>query len=147
MSLESVPNRRILAADDEVKILEELCKVLAPENATGRELKDLQSRLFAVTDNGVCPQAGFDLHCCCQGDEAVDAVRQAVADDRPFAAAFLDVRMPPGPDGVWAAEQIRKLGYGLLRDSPCGQHEPYHPWRIERSDHFPPRSYTLRSCR
>ena len=109
MSLESMPNRRILAADDEVKILEELCKVLAPENATGRELKALQSRLFAVADNGVCPQTGYDVHCCCQGDEAVDAVRQAVADDRPFAAAFLDVRMPPGPDGVWAAEQIRKL--------------------------------------
>lgn len=109
MSCESMPNRRILAADDETKILDELRKVLAPENATGRELKALQSRLFAAAENGACPQTVYDLYCCRQGDEAVDAVRQAVADEMPFAAAFLDVRMPPGPDGVWTAEQIRKL--------------------------------------
>ena len=26
-----------------------------------------------------------------------------------FAVAFLDMRMPPGPDGVWAAARIREL--------------------------------------
>jgi len=29
--------------------------------------------------------------------------------DEPFAVAFLDMRMPPGPDGVWAAARIREL--------------------------------------
>jgi diguanylate cyclase (GGDEF)-like protein len=46
----------------------------------------------------------------CEGAEAaVAAVRDALAADDPFAVAFLDMRMPPGPDGVWAAARIREL--------------------------------------
>jgi two-component system cell cycle sensor histidine kinase/response regulator CckA len=51
----------------------------------------------------------FDLVCCRQAEEAVDAVRGARKKNRPFAVVFLDVCMPPGRDGVWAAEQIRRL--------------------------------------
>jgi diguanylate cyclase (GGDEF)-like protein len=40
---------------------------------------------------------------------AVAAVREAIAADAPFAIAILDMRMPPGPDGVWAAQRIREL--------------------------------------
>jgi diguanylate cyclase (GGDEF)-like protein len=46
----------------------------------------------------------------CEGAEAaVAAVREALAAEDPFAVAFLDMRMPPGPDGVWAASRIREL--------------------------------------
>ena len=46
----------------------------------------------------------------CEGAEAaVAAVRDSIAADEPFAVAFLDMRMPPGPDGVWAAQRIREL--------------------------------------
>jgi diguanylate cyclase (GGDEF)-like protein len=46
----------------------------------------------------------------CDGAEAaVAAVRDALGADKPFAVAFLDMRMPPGPDGIWAAARIREL--------------------------------------
>jgi DNA-binding LytR/AlgR family response regulator len=46
----------------------------------------------------------------CDGAEAaVAAVREALGAENPFAVAFLDMRMPPGPDGVWAAARIREL--------------------------------------
>jgi diguanylate cyclase (GGDEF)-like protein len=46
----------------------------------------------------------------CEGAEAaVAAVRDSIAADDPFAIAILDMRMPPGPDGVWAAQRIREL--------------------------------------
>src|SRR6202021_1120365 len=46
----------------------------------------------------------------CEGAEAaVAAVRESLAANDPFAVAFLDMRMPPGPDGVWAAARIREL--------------------------------------
>jgi diguanylate cyclase (GGDEF)-like protein len=46
----------------------------------------------------------------CEGAEAaVAAVRESIAADDPFAIAILDMRMPPGPDGVWAAQRIREL--------------------------------------
>ena len=37
------------------------------------------------------------------------AVKEALAQERPFAVIFLDMRMPPGADGVWAATRIREL--------------------------------------
>ncbi|UCD57088.1 MAG: PAS domain S-box protein [Candidatus Hydrogenedentota bacterium] len=51
----------------------------------------------------------FDLKLCHQGDEAVEAVRLSIKENKPFAVVFLDVRISPGPDGVWTAEHIRAL--------------------------------------
>ena len=50
----------------------------------------------------------YDLSFCSQGEEAVKAVDQALAANLPYAAAFIDVQMPPGRDGIWTAEQIRQ---------------------------------------
>ncbi len=55
------------------------------------------------------PHGPYDLVVCDQGEAAVAAARQAADDDAPFAMAFLDVRMPPGRGGLWAAEELRAL--------------------------------------
>lgn len=103
---------RILVADDEPMITEEYRCVLggattdAGTNHTA--MLDLEAELFgsASVDNN---QARYDLCLCGQGDEAVEAVEQSVREGRPFALVFLDVRMPPGIDGVTAAERMRKI--------------------------------------
>jgi two-component system cell cycle sensor histidine kinase/response regulator CckA len=51
----------------------------------------------------------FSLTLCRQSEEAVEAVRAAVEEETHFAVAFIDIRMTTGPDGLWAAEQIRRL--------------------------------------
>jgi len=51
----------------------------------------------------------FELTCCSQGDEAVEAVRRSFHEKAPYAVAFLDLNMPPGPDGEWTAEEIHNL--------------------------------------
>ena len=51
----------------------------------------------------------FELTLCSQAQEALDFFRTAVEQEKPFAVAFLDLRMPPGPDGIWLAERIRAL--------------------------------------
>ncbi|MEE9527277.1 MAG: HD domain-containing phosphohydrolase, partial [Syntrophobacteria bacterium] len=78
---------RILAVDDELSIL----------------------MLYKETLHADSNSHRFDLSMCSQAEEALDAVRKAVEEGNPFAVAFLDVRMPPGPDGVWLAEHIRAL--------------------------------------
>ncbi len=78
---------RILAVDDDPSILMLYKQTLCSESPTNR----------------------FHLTFCEQAEEAVAAVRTAVEDDKPFAVVFLDVRLPPGHDGIWAAEQIRAL--------------------------------------
>lgn len=107
-------NRRILLVDDEPKILEELEKVLVPKNHVNEELLDLQSRLFSGSaDRPVRKAAVYDVTCCRQGEEAIEAIKNAINNDCPFAVAFLDIRMPPGMDGVSTAEQLRQLDPNL----------------------------------
>ena len=49
----------------------------------------------------------FDLTLCGGAEEAVRTCKAARESGDPFTVAFLDLLMPPGPDGIWAAEQIR----------------------------------------
>lgn len=51
--------------------------------------------------------APVELVCCTQGEAAVAAAREAYEQGSPFGSIFMDVRMPPGIDGVAAAERIR----------------------------------------
>jgi DNA-binding NtrC family response regulator len=82
---------RILAVDDEQIML------------------DLyRDAFFLLADRGEVDYR-FEVVLCKQADEAVDAARKAKDEEEPFAIAFLDLRLPPGPDGIWAGEQIRKL--------------------------------------
>lgn len=102
---------RLLVADDEPGILRLYNRILSTETSERRENKDLlwlEEKLFG-NNSGQEPAITFELTACRQSEEAVLAVQQALETSRPFAVAFLDIRMPPGPDGVWAAEQIRKL--------------------------------------
>lgn len=107
-------NRKILLVDDETKILDELEKVLAPKNHINEELNDLQERLFSQpADKPRKRSAVYDVACCRQGEEAIEAVKNAIAEESPFAVAFIDIRMPPGIDGVATAEQLRQLDPNL----------------------------------
>jgi signal transduction histidine kinase len=101
--------RKILIADDEPKILNELELILCPEKHDIAELLTLESQLFGIKETRVDQPPKYVVVAVRQGDEAVEQVRLAVEKGEPFQAAFLDVRMPPGLDGVCTAEQIRRL--------------------------------------
>ncbi len=102
---------RVLVVDDEQVILDEFRNILCPSedgSESENELQELGTKLFGKDACGGW-HSSFDLVLCHQGDEAIEAVRAAVEKERPFAVVFVDVRMPPGPDGVRTAESIRKL--------------------------------------
>ncbi len=99
-------NTKILLLDDDPEILKVYTDTLAPTD--GESVARLQA--FAGDDDDrQSLKPGFELYVASQGEKGVAMVRQAVADDKPFAAALIDVRMPPGMDGIEAARQIRKL--------------------------------------
>ncbi|MBI4775438.1 MAG: PAS domain S-box protein [Deltaproteobacteria bacterium] len=102
---------RILAVDDEKSILELYVQLLAPMKEDGGLLSEAVVLSGTVFEGewSESEQAPFELIVCSQGDEAVQLVREAVQGGKPFAVVFLDVRMPPGPDGIWAAERIREI--------------------------------------
>ena len=95
---------RILVADDDDAILDLYQRILCPDRPSELEQEPEESQ----PDTSIrIPE--FKLSCCTQGDEAVAFVQKAIEEHNPYAVVFLDLNMPPGPDGEWAAEQILNL--------------------------------------
>ncbi len=112
--MSSVPQPRILIVDDETDIIKAYQDILSAKDlpAAAARLDQLADKLFSTPQLQPLSQEiwpSFELTCCRQGEEAVAAVRESLRTQLPFSAAFVDVRMPPGPDGVWTAGQIRQL--------------------------------------
>ncbi len=95
--------RRILVVDDTRAIHEDFRKILSVP-AVPTELDALKAELFGVQTPRRSP--GFELDSAFQGREALAKVRAAVEQDQPYAMAFVDMRMPPGWDGVETIDRI-----------------------------------------
>jgi diguanylate cyclase (GGDEF)-like protein len=78
-----------------------------PDEATAT-LGDLEKVLFGDETDST-GAAKFDVQSRSQGETAVEAVRDAVKTGAPFSIVFLDIRMPPGIDGIEAARRIREI--------------------------------------
>src|SRR5437868_4149291 len=99
------PNHRILIVDDNPSIHEDFKKILCPARAGRAEIQDLKAALFDKASRAATA-AEIELVSAFQGQEALDLARKARDEGRPFAMAFLDVRMPPGWDGVETAARL-----------------------------------------
>jgi len=100
------PNRRILIIDDNPRIHDDFRTILVREEEDDRYLADLEAELFGEPEPAPAAEITFELDSAYQGKEGLDKVKAATAADRPYAVAFVDVRMPPGWDGI---ETIRRL--------------------------------------
>jgi EAL domain-containing protein (putative c-di-GMP-specific phosphodiesterase class I) len=92
------PNR-ILVIDDNPAIHEDFRKIFSPISALETAVSKTEAELFGEEiESSARPT--FEIDSVFQGAEAVDAVRRALDEGRPYAMVFVDVRMPPGWDGV-----------------------------------------------
>ncbi len=111
MSDSAKPPIRILIADDEDAVLDAYREVFAraAPTAGANALHDLKAKLFGGAARAApTATALFEPRYCRGAEEAVAAARAALDEGNPFAVVFLDMRMPPGPDGAWAAARIRE---------------------------------------
>ena len=97
-------NRRVLIIDDDTRIHEDFRKILGEkENET--EYDQIEAKLFSDdlthTDSIV-----YELESAYQGEEGYEKVLAANKEGRPYAMAFVDMRMPPGWDGLETIKQI-----------------------------------------
>ena len=96
-------NRRILIVDDTASIHQDFRKILGANTDDEPSLDSLEESLFGT----VAPvRQTFELHSAYQGQEALALVNEALAANRPYAMAFIDMRMPPGWDGLQTVEQL-----------------------------------------
>ena len=97
---------RILIVDDMPSIHDDFRKILSP-GGTGAAVRDLRAQLFgAPAGQAEATRTAFELAHAHQGQEALELVVASRREQRPFAVAFVDVRMPPGWDGI---ETIKRL--------------------------------------
>ena len=91
-------NRRVLIVDDNREIHRDFHRILCADPDT-HELKELAGNIFGGHES---PQNGssYFLDSAYQGEEALRLVQNSIAENKPYALAFVDVRMPPGFDGI-----------------------------------------------
>jgi signal transduction histidine kinase len=89
------PNRRVLIVDDNRAIHDDFRKILQARPST--EVLDLETELFGAQPP---PAVAFELSSAYQGADGVEMVRTARAAGEPYALAMVDMRMPPGIDGL-----------------------------------------------
>ena len=95
-------SRRILVVDDNREIHADFRKLLGPPADDG--LRALEDDLFGTTTAPA--REGYEIDGALQGEEGLRLVERALADGRPYALAFVDMRMPPGWDGVTTVEHL-----------------------------------------
>jgi signal transduction histidine kinase len=99
MDIDPESNRRILVIDDNKAIHADIRKILLPSQEGRDDLRATEAALFGNTDTrSRLPQ--FEIDSAYQGKEGFELIEKSLAENRPYAMAFVDVRMPPGWDGV-----------------------------------------------
>ncbi len=93
------PRNRILIIDDNASIHADFRKILGPDQEQNAGLNLAKEAVFGESPAAVS-RSGFVIDSAFQGREGLAMVEQAVKEGDPYALAFVDVRMPPGWDGV-----------------------------------------------
>ena len=107
-------NHRILVVDDNRAIHEDFRKVLLASTRRDTSLDETEALLFNTPSEPKKQLASFfAIDSAYQGTEALEMVRAAIAVGQPYALAFMDVRMPPGWDGIETIERIWKVDPAL----------------------------------
>ena len=103
---------RILIVDDNPTIHSDFRKVL--ESATPKsDPYEQMEALIAGAPTRTVHLPNFEMDSAMQGAEALACVQQAVRDGQPYAVAFVDIRMPPGWDGIETTARLWEVDSDL----------------------------------
>jgi anti-anti-sigma regulatory factor/PAS domain-containing protein len=120
-------NRRILIIDDNQAIHDDIRKILATRADTSPS-DELEAALFSSAPEELKREAGtalafaalsdnaqpeFDVSSAYQGAEGLELVRRALNEGAPYALVIVDVRIPPGWDGIETLSHLWKEDPGL----------------------------------
>ncbi len=112
-------NNRVLVIDDNPSIHEDVRKILCPPvTEASTNLESLETELFGdgERDNATASKRivpSFSVDSAHQGREGLALVQKALAANHPYAMAFVDMRMPPGWDGMETTLELWKVAPDL----------------------------------
>ena len=108
-------NRKILLVDDNEDIHNDFRKILVPHKSIENvELAHLEDQLFATgptkkaetKENEKGIDWDYKVDSAFQGQTAIEMVDKAAKEGAPYAMMFMDIRMPPGLDGIQTVKRI-----------------------------------------
>ena len=102
--MSTAQNRRILLVDDLPSIHEDFRKILYPPAATSD--LDAEEAILFGQQTAAATSVHFEMDSAYQGVEALEKVCASRLAGLPYAMAFIDVRMPPGWDGIETVERL-----------------------------------------
>jgi len=96
---------RIIVIDDNPDIRKDFKQILEP-GAIDAELGDLETELFGEECAKAEVRPDYRVTYASQGEEGAGLIRRAHEEGDPFQVAFVDMRMPPGWDGLETIERL-----------------------------------------
>jgi diguanylate cyclase (GGDEF)-like protein len=100
-------NIRVLVVDDNQAIHEDFRKIFQEKDGE-ESFNQVRTALFGDPPLSRALKR-FELDCVDQGQAALTLVQLALDESRPYAVAFVDMRMPPGWDGLETIERLWKV--------------------------------------
>ena len=106
MAFEDGRNHRVLIVDDQKEIHDDFVEMLS--SSFIKASTDDLAEAFALEENKpFLPE--FELLHAENGEEAYEAIQEGKESNRPIAVAYIDIRMPPGIDGIETIRRVRKI--------------------------------------
>jgi len=99
---------RILVIDDNPSIHKDFQTILVDEEESAT-LNELRSQVFGDKNNEPTIKSVYELDFASQGKEGCEKIRVACSENRPYELIFVDMRMPPGWDGLKTIEHIWEI--------------------------------------
>jgi two-component system, sensor histidine kinase and response regulator len=123
MKIDPLKNHRILLIDDNLAIHDDFRKILITASDLPHDLAEDEASLFGDTAEKFHFRS-FEIDSAYQGQEGLELIEKSLLEDRPYAMAFVDVRMPPGWDGVETTSKIWEK-YSDLQVVLCTAYSDY----------------------
>ncbi|MGD0388044.1 MAG: EAL domain-containing protein [Tepidisphaeraceae bacterium] len=102
----TVQNYRLLVIDDNKAIHEDFRKILTLNQTSSSGAASMEGALFGEKTARPASRINFQIDSAFQGQQGLEMAEAARKGGNPYAAAFVDMRMPPGWDGL---RTIREL--------------------------------------
>jgi two-component system sensor histidine kinase/response regulator len=102
--------RKVIVIDDNPAIFKDFCEILIKEKVSS-EVDELEADFFGDTQHAVNSSSKYKCELCyaAQGKDGVTKIKQAIEEGKPFSLAFVDMRMPPGWNGLETIKYIWEI--------------------------------------
>ncbi len=101
--------RRILVIDDTESIHADFQKILGPQGNGNRGLAAAKAALFGSPVCSTNKKYHFSISSATQGRQGVELATAARQRNEPYQVAFVDMRMPPGWDGMTTLQHLWEI--------------------------------------